>query len=136
MFRRFLQLSRSDRGLLAEASVGLALAWMMLRAVPFRWLARSIRRGDGHKLSEAEIGRIRWAVEAVANRFPERFSCLPRGFASAWMLQTRGGSPQMHYGVTRGTAGFESHVWVELQGLPVVGFREAPRFTILTTFPL
>jgi hypothetical protein len=135
MLRRFLQLSRNDRGLLAEAAFRLILAWILLRAVPFRWLARSIRRGGGRNMTQAEVRKISWAVEAVANRFPERLSCLPRGFASAWMLQARGASPRMHYGVAHGTAGFESHVWVELEGLPVVGSYEAPGFTILVSFP-
>lgn len=133
--RRFLALSPGDRYLLAEALARLTLAWVAIRIVPFRLLARSIRHSGTRHLTQVEVRKIQWAVEAVANRFPGLFPCLPRGFASIWMLQERGAAPRMHYGVARGTAGFEAHVWVELEGMPVVGFREASTFTILTSFP-
>lgn len=124
-----------DRRLLVEASSRMVLAWILLRMVPFAWLVRSLSPTKDAAVSLPEIRKIRWAVESVARHSPLPLVCLPQGFAAAWMLKARGAAPRMHFGVAHGDKGFESHAWVEWNGVPVVGHRVAGRFTLMKTFP-
>jgi hypothetical protein len=81
--------------------------------------------------------RIGWAIQAAAHRLPLPLSCLRRAFAAAWMLQIRGLTPKLHYGIAKAPDGsFKSHGWIEVDGWPVVGHEVADAFTLLTVFPL
>ncbi len=134
-WRKWRALPSADRRLLLEASSRMALAWIVLRIIPFAWLARSLSQTKESAVPPDEIRKIRWAVESIARHSPFPLMCVPQGFGAAWMLKVRGAAPRMHFGVAHGDNGFESHVWVELNGVPVVGHRVAGRFTLMKTFP-
>lgn len=134
-WHKALALPRSERALLIEASLRLLQAWAMLRLCPFCKVVATLQRAhapDG--LPAADIGRVRWAVETAARHLPLSLTCLPQAFAASWMLQDLGGKPALHYGVAKSADGFEAHAWVELDGRPVVGHRQARAFTLLATF--
>lgn len=134
--RKFLARDSADRRLVVEAAARLLVAWCGLRVMPFARLVGTVdgaRAGDS-VVPDLTLLRIRWAVEAAAHTMS--LTCLPQALAACWMLQARGTAPRMHYGVaSRGGGNFVAHAWVELDGIPVVGHRNAHEFTPLTTFP-
>lgn len=135
---KFFGLPSADRQLLMEAAIRLIVAWCVLRLVSFARVTATLERArTGRRAVTPEtVRRIRWAVESAARNLPLSLTCLPQALAVSWMLITRGCTPQMLYGVAKvENGGFESHAWVELDGQPVIGHREAPRFTVLTSFP-
>jgi hypothetical protein len=136
--RGFRTLTGADRCLLIEACIRILVARVALKLLPFARVI-SLLVAPNHVGAPADltlIRRVRWAVETAARRLPLSLTCLPQAFAALWMLQTRGLAPQMHYGVAAcETGGVEAHAWVELEGMPVVGQREAARFKRLATFP-
>jgi hypothetical protein len=137
-WRKFFALPQTRRQMLVEAAVRLVFAWSCLRIVPFQRIVERLRpaRRPAAAFGPQAVREIRWAVETAARVLPLDLACLPQGLAACWMLRARGGAPLLHYGVaaTEG-GGFESHVWVEVDGLPVVGHRAAEGFSLLTTFP-
>ena len=135
-WRRFRALGWADRRLLGEAAVRLLLAWCLLRLRPFmRVVATLDRARPGAGGAHDEIRRVRWAVEAAARHLPLDLSCLPQALAASWMLIARGARPSLYFGVAAAGRGFESHAWVEVDGVPVVGHRVAVGFTPLAVFP-
>lgn len=83
-----------------------------------------------------EVARVRWAVNAFADRAPWRAVCFQRGLAAHAMLRRRGLPSTLHYGV-RNTedAQLKAHVWVTVGPHPVVGVAEAAQFHRLASFP-
>ena len=136
MWRKALTLDRDRRALLVEAAWYLVRVWLTLRLLPFSTLAASLDRDRVRRgVVPADIAAVRWAVEAAARHLPISLTCLPQAFAASWMLMARGGRPLLHYGVAKRENCFEAHAWVEQDGKPVVGHREAGRFTELACFP-
>jgi hypothetical protein len=136
--RAFRTLSGTDRRLLIEACIRILVARVALKLLPFARVISLLVAPNhgGAPADQALIRRVRWAIETAARHLPLSLTCLPQAFAALGMLQARGLAPQMHYGVAACKAGgFEAHAWVELEGMPVVGQREAPRFERLTSFP-
>ena len=136
IWRRFRALDWADRRLLAEAAFRLLTAFCLLKVRPFGRLAATLgdsRQGAG--VSDDEVRRVGWAVEAAARHLPLKLSCLPQAFAASWMLIDRGARPQLYFGVAGARSDFESHVWVDVAGVPVVGHRVAAGFTPLAVFP-
>jgi len=136
--RKFLARDAADRRVAVEAAALLLLAWCGLRVLPFARLVGTVggAGAKGPALSREKVLQIRWAVEAAARTMPLPLTCLPQALAACWMLRARGAAPRMHYGVaSRGDGNFEAHAWVELDGAPVIGHRNAHEFTLLTTFP-
>lgn len=128
--------SYQDWALAAEACIHLVAAALALRLLPFSWLTASLSDRARGEMNERQVLRIAWAVNAAAHRLPLRLTCLRRAFAAAWMLKARGLAPRLHYGVaTTEGEGFESHAWVEVDGLPVIGHQTAYRFSLLASFP-
>jgi len=137
-WRRVFTFPATDRRLLVEAGARLVLAWCFLRILPFKRIVASLGHRAGKSGAGLQVGicRVGWAVETAARHLPMSLTCLPQALAASWMLRARGFAPCMYYGVATTTSGsFESHAWVELDGMPVVGYRVANRFTLLSTFP-
>lgn len=127
-------------GRAAEAALWLLLAWLALRLLPFRHVARLLRpavrpRADGDEAVAAQIAQIARAVRAAARRVPWPAVCFPQGIAAQRMLCRRGIAADLHYGVAKAEdGGLEAHVWVTAGGVTVVGGETAGRFTPITTF--
>ena len=70
------------------------------------------------------VGRIAWAVTAVARRLPGRITCLSEAIAAHTMLRHRGFRPELHFGVrehSHSSQPLDAHAWVECGGKIVVG---------------
>jgi hypothetical protein len=134
----YLSHSREDWRFFAEACARILCAWAALKILNFERVTASLKSGGrvARPADQVMIRRVRWAVEAAARHLPLSLTCLPQSLAASWMLQARGFAPRMIYGVAPlRPDGFEAHAWVELNGIPVVGHRAAPRFATLTSFP-
>jgi hypothetical protein len=135
---RLHRLSGADWLLLAEALPTLAWASFAIALLPFRRVAATAARPrrDRRRPDRPTPRKIVWAVNAWGRRAPWRVVCFQRGLAAHWMLRRHGYDSVLHYGVAQEAgAGLKAHVWVSLDGRPMVGGEEAPQFACLATFP-
>lgn len=140
LLQRFRWLAPTNATLLAEATMALAAAWLVIAFLPFRRLGGLLGR-PGETLrppaaDERLVRQIRWAVEAAAKRVPWRAVCFQKGVALHWMLRRRGVATRLHYGVGKSPEDrLAAHVWVSLDGTILIGGDVAPDFTCLATYP-
>lgn len=118
-----------------RASLVLTAASAAVALVPFR---RAVRLGSvplGPK-GEVKIDDIVWAVETAARRVPSRAMCIEQGLAAQRMLRASGIDAVLHYGARHeGDEGrLEAHVWVTVDGEPVIGGAEAQAFACIASF--
>jgi hypothetical protein len=134
---RLDRLSGGDWLLLGEALLTLAWASLAIDLLPFRRVAAAASRPRAAPRARAVAARkIKWAVEAWGRRVPWRAVCFQRGLAAHVMLRRRGLPSLLHYGVANDAGGgLKAHVWISLDGVPLVGGEEASAFTCLATFP-
>lgn len=132
----FLRLPADRRSLIIEATASLALASAALALLPFR---RAIRLGSVSlgKESAGNAERVVSAVETVSRRLPWRNVCIHKGIAAQRMLRRRGFDAVLHYGISNDREGgrLAAHVWVSLDGSPVIGGEEASAYTPVGAFP-
>lgn len=139
---KFLRQPPQRRGLLLEAALGLTLARLALRFIPFRHLKPFFNRPvcemqvDGG-MRECLRKEVAWAIEKTANFLPGKTVCFPRGIVAQAMLRRRGVGTTMYYGVTRLPEGSPvAHVWVQDGPLDVVGFPTTEEtYYILARYP-
>lgn len=137
-FRTF---TRSQQRLLLEAAVLTAVVSAGLRVVDLAAVRRvldryaAMRRLTDTPLDHTStIDAVRWAVTAVARRFPPA-TCLVQALAADVMLRRRGASTELRIGVRRPRgpgAVFESHAWVTCNEAVAIGaVDDLPDFTVL-----
>jgi len=142
-YRSFTALDRADRRLVLEAAVLIALAWTGLRLLGFATLRRTLDRVAGSRGSArsgqthaALVGRVGWAVTAIAARFPAA-TCLVQALAADTILRRRGIACELRIGVRPGDNGarpIEAHAWVDCGGAVAVGAVDDLRdFKVLAT---
>ena len=134
-YRRSKPLGVRDGLLLAEAVLGLAIGALALSFLPFRQvIARA-----GHVRSaraQADVRRLRWAVDAAARRVPWGALCFARALALRAMLRRRGVASVLHYGIGRENAeALKAHVWLSVDGEVVIGGEAASRYACVGSFP-
>ena len=116
----------------------LAAVAAALRVLAFK---RAIRLGavalHGRPTASDSIADCIWAVEAAARRVPWRSVCIQNGIAAQWMLRRRGIDAVLRYGIAneRSPHRLEAHVWVTVDGEPVIGGAEARSFAPVAAFP-
>ncbi len=131
-WRRFKELSWSDRGFLLFAAGGLAFVGLMLAVGGFERtltrLRRSSRRAGANEPSPGaggnggvrEWARRRAYLVSVAARFgPCRATCLPRSLLLWWLTRRRGLDSKLQIGVRRERSETDqliAHAWIELDG--------------------
>lgn len=124
---------------LIEAGAMLAAASAAIRWLPFRRvMAAAGWRGVTSPPDDAAGSalRVRWAVERLAEVVPWRAVCFQRGLAAQWMLRRRGIPSFLHYGVDgRAPDGISAHVWIMLDGLPLLGGAESARHACVMIRP-
>jgi hypothetical protein len=125
--------------LLAEASLALASAALVIHLLPFR---RAIRFGSGglshsdHEASIKKLRRFERSVERAAALVPWRTVCLQKGLALQWMLRRRGIDARLHYGIGKDDVGaLCAHVWVSAGAAMLIGSEQAPHFQTVATYP-
>ncbi len=138
---KFLRQTPERRGLLLEAVLGLTLARLSLRFLPFRQLKPFFNRPvRGPQVEGRQRERLRkevaWAIEKAARLLPGETVCFPRGITAQAMLRRRGVSTTLYYGVTTGSKnGSTAHVWVQDGVQGVVGYRDTETYHILARYP-
>jgi hypothetical protein len=130
LYRRFASLDRRDRRLVVEAASVMALVWTGLRLLRFPALRRLLDRYASTRTrlragepSLTTIGNVRWAITAVAARFPTA-TCLVQALAADAILRRRGLAPELHIGVRsrdNRARPIEAHAWVECDGSVAIG---------------
>lgn len=126
ILRRWRSLPGSERRLLAEAAVLLALVRLGLWVLPFRRL-RAILASYGRRTTREAMpaDRIAWAVAASGRRLPG--TCLALALAAQAMLARRGHTSALRIGVARSDGGaLLAHAWVESQGRVILDAGEDP----------
>ncbi len=127
--------SIGDVLLAAEALMFVALARIVVAALPFRLLAAWMSRPSGRRAAAASPDRLRLAVERARRYSPWRCVCIHHGVALHRMLRRRGYPSHFVYGLSSAEGALEAHVWVELDGAVVAGGDEAATFQPVATFP-
>jgi hypothetical protein len=139
--QRVLELSWSDRMLLAEAMAGLGIARLAIVVLPFRRIAPYL----GHQQCEspvmdalappASIRRIAQAVGRVSRHTPWSNTCLVQAIAAKMMLQRRGVPSTLYLGVMKPEATrFAAHAWLRSGSVILTGALGRERFTVISTF--
>ncbi|HEX8527502.1 lasso peptide biosynthesis B2 protein [Allosphingosinicella sp.] len=132
---RFARLSWRDRMLLAEALATLAAASLAIRVLPFRSIAAFAARPP-RRQGEADVARLRWAVQACRRRVRWRAVCFQSGLALHAMLRRRGVPSVLHYGIAKESdAEIKAHVWLSVGGEVVLGGAEATGYACVASFP-
>jgi len=113
-----------------EAWIGLA-AFDLLRAAGFSrlhgWLRRLRVRGAARPIAHTDLV---WAVDEACVWYVRRALCLQRSVVATWLLRRHGVPATLVIGCR--SLPFESHAWVEVDGVVVNDRPQYPRvFTVL-----
>lgn len=142
-FARLRRRTRSDRYLLAAATVWLGVARAALVTMPFRWTTRLFALRSGAEVafpdqaSRAMAERIGWAVQTAASRAPWHSTCLTQALAGSGMLRRRGIPATMSMGVAKAShpaGGIEAHAWLSCAGVVLTGAGPQERFQVVARF--
>jgi hypothetical protein len=133
--KRFGQLDGADKWLLLRAIAWLAIARIMLVAMPFRRLAARLSAGSDSAQPKPDpelLKRIGRAVAIVANQVPWRSDCFPQTIAARMLLKRHGLASTIHIGVERvGDDELNGHAWLTCGETVVTGGSELHRYTEL-----
>jgi hypothetical protein len=141
LYRRFTSLDRSHRRLVLEAASLMAIVWTGLRFLRFPTLRRLLDRyaespTTGTAGEPQSSGSVRWAIAAVAARFPSA-TCLVQALAAEAILRRRGLTCELRIGVRvrdRSDAPIQAHAWVVCGSGVVTGaIEDLADFNVLTT---
>ena len=136
---RLRRLPRSDRALLAEATLWLAAARAAVLVMPFKRLAPHL----GEAMTETSIeelpaegwpDRIGWAVRIASKATPWKTPCLAEAIAAQRMLRRRRIPSTLYLGLAKDGAVMTAHAWLRCGDATLTG--EAPRdqFTPVASF--
>jgi hypothetical protein len=138
--RKFLKFSASDRRLLLEATMGVFLARLTVRLIPFRYIrdflstrSTSIEKGIGNP--ERDIRAVEIALSRAERLFPRSKRCLPRAIAAFVMLRRRGYQPILSLGLrsARDSSPLAAHAWISVGCRIVADKDQAADFTTVLT---
>lgn len=135
------RVASSNRLLLLEAAICLALARLGIAALPFRWLTRALglrqveASGQDRAATPPASERVAWALDRMRRRAPWSANCLAQALAGTVMLRRRGVTSTLRLGVVKeGTAHLQAHAWLSSGDVIVAGGQDLERFTPLATF--
>lgn len=147
LFKMFKHQPGRRRMLVFEAVLWLAFSRVALIAVPFRVLAARFGKFTPASAPVQAVSNpsatdtqtaldVGWAVTRSARYVPFRAVCLPQAIAAKAMLQRRGVSSVMHFGVEKapGNAPMLAHAWLDLGGIEVTGFPISPGMVEVARF--
>ena len=138
---KFMRRTRQDRRLLIEALALLCWARLLIRVVPFRWIAPHL----GHPMAASPVLvsdaqrelalRVGWAVQAVARHVPLGFVCLPQAVAAKWMLRRRSLPSTLYLGLHRQEElKLTAHAWLRVGNQILTGRIESPDHMVIASF--
>jgi hypothetical protein len=145
-----IRMSGGRRWLMAEATLWLTLAWLALRVLRFRTIAKHL----GQSLTPAEavariaevtpaghpltlVRDIGWAVRLAAAHLPFPALCLEQALAAKCMLRQRSITGALHLGVATRTGpggAMTAHAWLDAAGVEVTGCPVTSEYTEVACF--
>jgi hypothetical protein len=138
---RLIRLSLPQCLLLIEAFGLLAVAKLLARSIPFRFLAKQldtpnpVAASTTGAWSKSEIRKVSWAVQAIARQAPPFRQCLLQAIAARWMLKRRRILNTLFLGVRKSGAGpMLAHAWLNAAGQTVVGKFEKEDYRVIAVF--
>ncbi len=142
--RRFVQLPWSRQALLLEAAGWLALAWLLVRALPFRFWSRWLGTQSPGEVDltgterDPRVRDICLAITAISSRLDDRLTCLMLAMAAQWMLSRRRISSSLVLGTrteqdSQKRLTIKAHAWVKVGSSVVLGHHEN-RYTPISSF--
>jgi hypothetical protein len=135
--------TRTERLILLEAFVLLAVARLMVLVLPFKWLAVSLGRHmneSGMQISASDLHHARMigqAIRSAANNTPWQSVCLPQAVAGQWMLKRRRIAATLYLGVAKNENKAEklaAHAWLRCGDAILTGAAGHRQFTVVATF--
>ncbi|MFQ3788177.1 lasso peptide biosynthesis B2 protein [Halomonas sp. A29] len=142
--RRLVRLPWQRKALLLEGSLWLALAWVLVRGLPFRWWARWLGQQAAGDVELDAAGRdpraleICWSIRAIHARLGERLTCLMLAMAAQWMMHRRRISSCLVLGTlteldAERRPTFKAHAWVRDANGVILGYQDVP-YVALSSF--
>ncbi|WP_189465780.1 lasso peptide biosynthesis B2 protein [Litchfieldella qijiaojingensis] len=143
-FSKICCLSRIRKIILVEAAFLLPFAWLLVRAVPFRWWSRWLGTSTSGEVDpdvvtvDERSQDIAWAVLAINRHVGERFTCLMLAMAAQWMFSRRRISSSLVLGTLteRGEDKrmvMKAHAWLRVGARVVVG-QHGGRYIPISSF--
>jgi hypothetical protein len=137
--RNYFKRPRDERAAIAEASVGLGIARVVLAVVPYarlvRFLGEEGRETPAHEQPAGLCALVSRAVEAAARHAPWDSRCLAQALVATAMLRRRGLPSTAYLGVARSEGReIQAHAWVRCGTVIVTGGAGQERYRVLTTF--
>ncbi len=137
LYVRWARQSWVRRGLLLEALFCLALARLLVLAVPFGklvpLLGRPVTTPPVLVAMRPDLAlQLGWAVGTMSRYTPWQSTCLVQSLAAQWMLRRRGLVSVLYLGLARHvTRELEAHAWLCHGPVVVTGAQGRERFTII-----
>ena len=139
--RKWHALTPTERCLLLEVMLLLAVSRVALRRLPLRWIATYIGQ---HQAIAEECGaaqyalrghQVAWAVRVACRHLPWEGTCLVQAMAAKVALARRGCPATLYLGVAKDAHGvLEAHAWLRSAESFGTGGQNAERFTVISTF--
>lgn len=121
----------------AEAAIALAMAWVLIFVIPFRFTLARLGSSPfdaispGPSLADTQrLGRDAASrVVRLSARLPFDIKCLQRALAALLMLRWRGVRTVIRLGVRKKAGTIDAHAWLMLGDLVLLGGQESADFT-------
>ena len=140
--QKFRLLPPTDRTLLVQAVLLLAVTRVALACLPFRFVRRLFSppvppSGPPAHASSRAVDRIGWAVHAAGRRMLKTKPCLAQALVAHRFLIRSGHASELKIGVTRDDMGnLAAHAWVECRKNVIIGnLPDLARYRPLGTAP-
>lgn len=126
-----------------EAAIALTASSLMLRLMPFRFVARlagrlGVRFGDvpcgEHAAGNSRAAGVGRAINRTAKRLPWHSNCLVRAIAGRLMLARRRIPSTLSFGVNADTGQIQAHAWLQAGGTVICGAAEMKGFAPIAEF--
>lgn len=83
--------------------------------------------------TKKRVGKVVYAVKAVANSVPFAMTCLPQALATKFLLRSTD-DIALKIGVSLDNKLFEAHAWVEKEGEIIIGDFPESNYTPIWTW--
>lgn len=146
---RFWRLSLRRKRVLAEAFANTALAWIMIKFVPYSIWRRRLGQpvplvnipstnSDFKPINDGKLRDIAWAHAVLTQKFGSHFTCLMLGFSARAMLRRRKYKSVLVLGVGRGDEGMKNalgaHAWVVHRDFDIAGGQTPKDYSAVAAF--
>ena len=131
---RLLPHSRNDRLLVVEAWLTVLWVAALLRTPWRKRLFRVKPMPAKPRLSQSQVERVTWLVNAAAHRHIKPMTCLERALTLQFVLARRGCRADLRFGIQKSkNTDLTAHAWLE--GLPGLRDPLSPGFIPLKPVP-